>query len=381
MKKHERVEGLDALRGIAASAIVVLHASYIHDIGIPQSVFVKFFAMGVPLFFIISAFSMSFRYRAGFSARGSLMDFAIRRIARIAPLFYVMIAAWLGYLWWMEFPRPGIEKILLSITFLFSLTPGSQTSIVPAGWSIGIEMLFYAAFPLLIRMRSILVCTIVIILLIIVYTFFSTLVTEPRAYFYLTHPVTNAPYFIFGILAYRIYDEIPDDSSDFLANIFFLLGAFGVAVAVALHPKIAAETAMFTPPNPTSIGLWGASFMALVLSQALKPSSFLVNRSTLFLGLVSYSVYLVHPLLIHASPLTPFLKSWEVAWQLKVATAGSIALAASVIVGTVLYRLVEVPGQLIGKRLASRHKAMVKNVDAGGISAPHAASGGATTSD
>lgn len=379
--KQERVEGLDALRGIAACAIVILHATYIHDIGVPQSVFVKFFAMGVPLFFIISAFSMSFRYKSGFSDRGSLTDFAIRRFARIAPLFYVMIAAWLAYISWMGLPTPSVEKHLLSMTFLFSLTPGSQLSVVPAGWSIGVEMLFYAAFPMLVRLRSIAACSLAIILSIIAYTWFSTLVAEPRAYFYLTHPITNASYFLFGILAYRIYESISDGRRALVAKTCLVLSVVGVAIAIAVHPKIGAETAMYTPPRPTSIAIWGAAFMALVLSQALKPTSFLVNRSTLFLGLVSYSVYLVHPLLIHASPLTPLLHNWEVAWQIKVATAGSIALIASLVVGSALHRFVEIPGQMIGKRFASRYKAMLKNHDAADVSAARTSPNRATATD
>lgn len=379
--KQERVEGLDALRGIAACAIVILHSAYIHDIGIPHDIFLKFFAMGVPLFFIISAFSMSIRYKSGFSDRGSLTDFAIRRFARIAPLFYVMIAAWLAYTSWMELPTPSLEKHLLSMTFLFSLTPGSQLSVVPAGWSIGIEMLFYAAFPMLVRLRSVAVCAVAVILSLIAYAWFSTLVAEPRAYFYLTHPITNASYFLFGILAYRIYESISDGRRALVAKTCLVLSVVGVAIAIAVHPKIGAETAMFTAPKPISIAIWGASFMALVLSQALKPASFLVNRTTLFLGLVSYSVYLVHPLLIHASPLTLFLHNWEVAWQIKVVTAGSIALTAAIIVGSALHRFVEIPGQMIGKRFASGYKARIKDQEAAKISAALASPNRATAID
>ena len=43
--------------------------------------------------------------------------------------------------------RSGMSCI--NITFLFTLVPGKEGSIVHAGWTIGAQMLFYLIFPLL----------------------------------------------------------------------------------------------------------------------------------------------------------------------------------------------------------------------------------------
>jgi peptidoglycan/LPS O-acetylase OafA/YrhL len=353
---QERAHGVDALRGLAACAIVVLHAAYIHDIGIPRDTFIRYFTMGVPLFFVISAFSMSLRYSEGFADREDLIAYGIRRVARIAPLFYVMLIIWLAYLWWLGSPGPSVKSIILNLTFLFSLTPDTQTSIVPAGWSIGIEMLFYAIFPLLIRVRSLAGCSLMVASTLLCYAWFRTIVTDPPIYFYWTHPITNATYFACGILAYRIYEFASDFPRVLFAKACLILGVTGIVSAIVLQSLAAPGDAHFKPPETGFIAIWGIAFMALVLSQAINPTPLIANRVTLFLGLVSYSIYLIHPLLIYASPLTPVLRGWEMAWPIKIAVAGAVALSAAIIAATVLYRFVEAPGQQVGRYLVARLK-------------------------
>ncbi|WP_371807860.1 acyltransferase family protein [Ruegeria sp. HKCCA0235A] len=64
--KDQRAHGLDSLRGIAASAVVFVHAVKIHPLGVDYTDWgVDYFSMGVPLFFIISAMSMSLAYPKG----------------------------------------------------------------------------------------------------------------------------------------------------------------------------------------------------------------------------------------------------------------------------------------------------------------------------
>ena len=61
--KDQRAHGLDSLRGIAASAVVFVHAVQIHPLGVDYKNWgIDYFSMGVPLFFLISAMSMSLAY-------------------------------------------------------------------------------------------------------------------------------------------------------------------------------------------------------------------------------------------------------------------------------------------------------------------------------
>ena len=41
-----------------------------------------------------------------------------------------------------------LAEVLLNLTFLFPFIPGRHESLVQAGWSLGVEWVFYALFPL-----------------------------------------------------------------------------------------------------------------------------------------------------------------------------------------------------------------------------------------
>jgi peptidoglycan/LPS O-acetylase OafA/YrhL len=65
-------------------------------------------------------------------------------VFRIVPLFYVMLAAWLAH----SSAQVSRSEILLNLTFLFPLIPEKIESLVPAGWSLGVEWIFYFSFPI-----------------------------------------------------------------------------------------------------------------------------------------------------------------------------------------------------------------------------------------
>lgn len=103
----------------------------------------------MPLFFVISAFSLFVSTTGRIDQPGWLNDFLTRRFMRIAPLFYLVAL-------WQAFALPMLvggdtpwAKLLLSMTFLFNFMPAEYGSIVWAGWSVGVEMMFYIILPLL----------------------------------------------------------------------------------------------------------------------------------------------------------------------------------------------------------------------------------------
>ena len=148
----KRIDSLDTLRGLAILMVTAIHCSqaYTSTSGISNLLF-PFGSLGVQLFFMVSGFTMLLTFGVQFN-RHVVGDFYIRRIARIAPLFWL---ATLGYLWedglGTRFWAPnGISwsEIALTLSFLHGLTPQAINSIVPGGWTIAIEMQFYLIFPL-----------------------------------------------------------------------------------------------------------------------------------------------------------------------------------------------------------------------------------------
>ena len=102
----------------------------------------------VHLFFILSAFSLMHSTENRINTRDWCSEYFIRRIFRIAPLYYAILAFEIS----RQLLNGGIQantpKLLLNLTFTTGFSP--FTEIVWGGWSIGVEMIFYAFFPAII---------------------------------------------------------------------------------------------------------------------------------------------------------------------------------------------------------------------------------------
>ena len=143
-----RLQGLESLRGVAAMMIVLGHAIGFAGPSLPPHLqfIANNFWLGVPLFFTLSGFVLSYEYAAKLDSRESVVEFYLRRFFRIAPLFYVLIPVWLVIdALYGRFHSP--QALFLNIALLFGLVPGAHESMVPAGWTIGVEVIFYAIFP------------------------------------------------------------------------------------------------------------------------------------------------------------------------------------------------------------------------------------------
>ena len=150
-----RLHSFDVLRGGAILGVVLFHCAAYAPTGIDtvDSLF-GLGKFGVQLFFLVSALTMCHMWeqRAGESNRTA--KFYIRRFMRIAPLFWLAIALYLvangmGASFWAQDGMTGLD-VGLTALFLHGFWPHAINNVVPGGWSIAVEMTFYALFPLLI---------------------------------------------------------------------------------------------------------------------------------------------------------------------------------------------------------------------------------------
>jgi exopolysaccharide production protein ExoZ len=154
----QRNQSLDLLRGVAILLVVAVHSQ---EEAIGTIPVLTWFArtcgeLGVQLFFIVSGYTMMLTYgdRLDIAAARS---FYIRRVFRIAPLFWIAIVFYLlmtkgqGI---KTFAPDGISAmdVLLTFLFLHGSSVTAYNSVVPGGWSIAVEMQFYLLFPLLIAL-------------------------------------------------------------------------------------------------------------------------------------------------------------------------------------------------------------------------------------
>lgn len=139
--------GWDFLRGLCALAVASYHllswldVAYWHSLG----------THGVYIFFVLSGASLAYTYGPQIKARSfDFSGFLFLRYFRLAPLFLLLVALSLPW----KFHKDGfsidlLADVLLNTTFLFGIYKPTLHSLLVGGWSLGIEVVFYMAFPLM----------------------------------------------------------------------------------------------------------------------------------------------------------------------------------------------------------------------------------------
>jgi len=282
-----RLGFIDALRGIAAIYVVIFHIvkAPVFHLTLPSWLrpFIFNGSSGVALFFILSGFTLCYTYHPVMSTPGSLKKFYIRRFFRIAPLYYVILI-FMTVLILLTLPSYlSGTSLFLNATFTFNLVPGYQAGIVPASWTIGIEMLFYLLFPVIFTRFCSLKKSVILLI-------FSSTITAVLYYFEDLFPahyifylfLTNLPLFIAGFVCY-----------------FLLLEKFSIPAWVVIGIMLLVMLVPYIIRNP-SFFVMAPFYALLILALGKNPLKIIVNKTTVFYGMLSYSVYLLHPKIVSA---------------------------------------------------------------------------------
>ncbi len=156
--------GIQALRAIAASMVVLVHCVYLWHTRIlhqPDPSYWMSGAAGVDVFFVISGFVMTISLPAISQYENRARVFLMRRITRIVPLYWLAIT--LKVVLILLVPsvvlHPGLRWTHIVGSYLFLPARNSEGLIAPVivqGWTLNYEMFFYVlfAFSLLFRFSS-----------------------------------------------------------------------------------------------------------------------------------------------------------------------------------------------------------------------------------
>lgn len=348
-KSHKaRLHGPDVLRGLAAVGVIFFHVLYLS--GMPYDTTAKIitgrFDFFVRIFFILSAFAMMYSYANTLNKGGSLSVFYIKRFFRIAPLFYFMIL--LRYI--IGFAEgqhlPPTEYLLLNVSFLFSLIPGLEGSMVGGGWSIGIEMLFYALFPTFCAIAKSIRATLLLIFLFIAVSiattnYYQSFMGGELRKFGLLNLLAHCQYFLTGILVYHVW-----------RHRVILKNRRKISTATLLITLATTVSFLNLAKNiPEEIYLSALGFL-LVWCSIHGFSKIFENRITKHIGIISYSIYLVQ------FPVIQFLSqngTYKVIHsQLSNPTSaffisGLITIFIVIIISHFTHKYIEVPGQKCSK--------------------------------
>jgi len=362
-----RVGALDAIRGLGATAIVAFHVMGIGDVPLPDSLgFVRsHLGMGVTIFFVLSAFSL---FRTNDQRRHTepsfVQRFFVRRVARLCPLFYAMIAFWVVARW-LEFGETTpVGDVILTACFAFNPFPGSHESIVWAGWTLGVEAIFYALLPLVFRWvlrprDAMLLAAATLVVSHFSHRIMTASGDLPVTFVYMSF-LTHAPVFAVGICSYYGYLRVRDLAPGTLRWLSWAVLAWVPALYWAI-PWLGLE-----PSRPVSFALWSAVFGAITAVHACRTNLLVTNPVTVFLGRTSYSVYLLHPFLVYK--LQPLYRAVEksLAGQETLAFVICFLLTMAVVspLAELSYRFIERPGIDLGRRWLARPAPVGANTSA-----------------
>lgn len=347
-----QIVSIQILRGLAALLVVIAHIVEHPTVDYANAALITG-RFGVEIFFVVSGFVIL--HIAG-EGRFDPVTFAVRRVARIVPLYWACTVAVFA----LVTVAPSVFKstvadgghFLRSLAFVPSadpLDPSDWRPLFKLGWTLDYEMFFYLVLGLLFwcgsALRRAQIATAVFAVLIAA-SFFVTPRASVAAY-YANHAL--AP-FVVGMWLSILWDR----------GVFGARGAGRPALLATSAAVAAGFTAwLYARPFETTWEVGGhavmaAAAVAIVATGLFAEAWYRDGRLPALrrIGDVSYSLYLTHMFVVGAA--------WAVAGRLGLVSTpalvgvGVAALVASLVLAELSFRLIESPTNAWGHRFRRR---------------------------
>jgi peptidoglycan/LPS O-acetylase OafA/YrhL len=277
---------VQTLRAIAALSVCVVHFNSLELMLIGRAndpLPLYSLASGVDLFFVISGFVMVYSSERLFGEAGGSGIFLRRRLVRIVPLYWVMMAFGI----YAESIHFDVVSLLKSYLFIpFVATNGQFTPLYGVGWTLNFEMFFYVVFAGAIFFRRELAAFAVSFFLICVVVLGQCISNLPAPLRFWSDPIVVE--FVFGIvlaLAYRRGIRLPRWAG------LVLCVAGAIAIWHGVPRQVPSGDRWLTCGIPAAMIFAGLVF---------QPSLDRVHRLFGALGDASYAMYLLHSIILAA---------------------------------------------------------------------------------
>ena len=347
-REDRRLRYIDSLRAIAAMLVLWVHVSelfktvasagsgWVHALTVP----INAGRLGVVLFFAISGFVIPFSIKL--AHRYPVREFLVTRFFRLYPAYWLSVP--LGvvttyWIWKIPYPASAFFVNLTMLEYLFDVPPA-----IGLYWTLAFEFVFYVCCALLVltgnitRYRRIGALALGLVLLHI-------------AMVPLSHGSLYGTSFWPLNLGVMFWGTLYRAEMLGLANgLFERACLWGTAFAiVVVYPLFFALYVGIPYPNTIPYSLAILLFIAgtRVVRLEFAPLP--------WLGLISYSIYLFHPVVFN--PVLRFIRStpadgWLWHWHLAAYVVAVLLL--TIAVAALVYYAVERPSIRLGRRLARR---------------------------
>lgn len=359
-KQHHIVE-LQSLRGVAAVAVMLGHAAnyFVTPDWFPEAAKIFNGRAAVVLFFVLSGFVLTKSLKGNEALRPpALLTFYIRRFARIYPAVWVVSTLSLAYLVFLHwrFPIPDTSAFFrtrfqierMDALHIVASYAAMLAFLLPQLWSIFVEIIASFAVPFIgvaamQKGRK-------LFWLFAAAALLASFTIGPKTYYLLGLYLVD--FFIGAWLAttgreFAALNERLRPHANLIFSALCIAICFTQFLPTDYYSPVAAlvEAAM-------------ACTMISILVHCRGEVRWLNSKLALFIGDISYSIYLVHYLVICLIGKAIGLLELQAGVQLPGIPKSLLLMAATVAVtiplSALLYRWVEMPGMRFGKWASAR---------------------------
>jgi peptidoglycan/LPS O-acetylase OafA/YrhL len=307
----QRFVSLDALRGVAALAVVFWHwQNFFYHGTTPgsiersaqplYSVFFVFYEKGwmaVDIFFSLSGFIFFWLYSERVTRRAiAAWEFLVLRVSRLYPLHLLTLVI-VAVLQWQLFSRTGdffvysfndAYHFVLNLLFVSAWRTSFGDSFNAPVWSVSVEMFLYGVFFLLCRLsRPTWPRLLVLILMGALLKFFIPIGRGLFSFF-----IGGATYYIYAAVLSRGHLQRDAKAAVPIAVVGWLLAAVAIRLGAAFGVGGTSPIVADRIANLLATGfLMPFTILTLAMLETARPG---FGHSLSFLGDISYSSYMLH---------------------------------------------------------------------------------------
>jgi len=330
---------------------------------------------GIVFFFLLSGFVLSLSFIGG-KKQPLYLPYLAKRIFRLYPAYLVAVfAAYLVKLFCYNGPIPGYAEFFnhlwqlsggwnIFVSHLPLITQFKTAHLNPPVWSLVVEMRISLIFPLLVLLFTRFKAKSVALgLLFSILCGYVALHLKAEG----SHKVAQSIFRTLSFIGYfQLGIYLADNKNQFIEKVASLSrkSRYGLVLAGtllytndlwlhALTQYVPQVLMLNKPPLTNFLTGLGASIFLIV---AISIPSFLSNRVVHFFGTISYSMYLLHTVILNAfvATLHPYLNMWQM-WIL--------VFTATVAASAFCFHFVELPSMKLGSTVS---KALARRLERSG---------------